>query len=79
MSSLLKDTSPNKTPQELGASAYQRGINAAVLDTEMMTWLKDNTSGKVGSGLKSLKEWNNGWHDEKNAELKKEFPEFFPV
>ena len=73
-----KKESSMKTPYELGKLAFDKKIRAACNDKAMMDWLKDNTSGKVGTGIAPLKEWNKGFNDASEEELRKDFPEMYP-
>lgn len=49
-----------KAPRDYGKAAYASGINAPALDAEFMGWLRQHTSGEVGSAIRPMEEWLAG-------------------
>lgn len=47
--------------QQLGWEAFQRNLSVPCLDRGMMFYLREFTSGEVGTGAKPLKQWWVGW------------------
>lgn len=71
----------NSIPYQFGQIAFRNNIKAASHDINMMDYIKNNTSGKIGSSLELLTEYNNGYYFEANKatekELKLNFPEMY--
>ena len=57
------------TPYQLGKKAFLNDINFIAHDKEMRTWLKENTTGEVGSSKEHMVEWYNGFSYEASKEL----------
>jgi hypothetical protein len=60
-------------PVVLDRKAFKNGIKVAAHDPEMMRYLRENTGGKVGSGIEPLTNWNEGWQQAHREDFKKRF------
>lgn len=68
----------DKSPFDMAVSAHSNNnINAPTQDVNLMAFLAQKTTGKMGSGIEPMKQWQKGWDREQNKEMVREFPELY--